>query len=91
MILRVEVTAAHIERGEVGNCKTCPVAMAMIDVGIEDPIAGYGLSGTFRGRRFLVPMPDGVSDFILAYDRYEVPDPMGFDLEIPGAEEGAAL
>lgn len=85
----VNVTARDILKGIRGECKCCPVALALnrllkkpyaTDVGIQ-AVCYYSITNT--GNVYGPDMPEFVSTFIRAFDDNMNPLPFKFRMSIP--------
>lgn len=85
----VNVTARDIIKGKRGECRCCPVALALnrllkkpyaANVGIQ---AVYYVSITNTGNVYGPDMPEFVSIFIRAFDGNKNPLPFKFRMSIP--------
>ncbi len=82
--MRIKVTAEHIARGEPERIRECPVALALRDLGINDPCVEYGYVrfGEF-GKRHSAHISDAVVRRIKRFDNGKPIQPFSFDLEVP--------
>lgn len=75
--MRVNVTEAHIARGQRGNANECAIAQALIDLGF----IGASVASHIHYGEYAVPTPAEATAFIYAFDaRHEVSP---FSFEIP--------
>jgi hypothetical protein len=81
----ISVTAGHIAKGRPGDCRLCPVALAVEDVflGTNCWAARYTLTLYSNGQRLRVPHPGSVLKFIRAFDSAEPVEPFTFELDYP--------
>ena len=79
--MKVEVTQEHIDRGQRKAHCYCPVALALKDVGVKEPVV---FGGYFRalGDTEDTKLPPKVDDFVLAYDLGLKVTPFTFDLDL---------
>ena len=79
MIIRV--TQEHIDKGIRGSCTKCPIALALIDAGLDNPSVGvYYMRG---GGRHLFGCPQIIKNFMTLFDNGAYAAP--FEFEIPDA------
>lgn len=69
MQLTINVTQEHIDAGERGSCGHCPVALAMVNAGLDRPLVVTALHGTANGKRVHASMPHCVNKFATSFDR----------------------
>lgn len=82
--MKINVTQEHINTGEAGNCKACPVALALLDAGIalaglsvgQDEITWMRSVPTYR-----IDTPSRVAKFIEAFDEGAPVKPFSFILQ----------
>lgn len=88
MTLHVEVLQHHIDAGVRGNCRLCPIAVALqratgeawsIGMLFDDAI-GLPLD---RDTTDLVTLPSSVATFIRRFDAEEECHPFSFSVEVP--------
>jgi hypothetical protein len=81
----ISVTAEHIAKGFPGDCRFCPVALAIEDAfpGTNCYAARDALTLYFNGQSLRVPHPGSVLKFIRAFDSAEPVEPFSFDLDYP--------
>ena len=88
--MRVKVSNEHIEKGEVGMPKCCPVALAMKDMGMVDPfVDSMGIRFSLLGHRHYASTPNVVNDFLYKFDYGREVEPFEFELE--GAEDSGPV
>ena len=67
--MEIEVTQDHIDRGVPDNCFECPVALALIDYGVDGANVNAMEIEYVRGGRFKsIRTPEVVSGFIFDFD-----------------------
>ncbi len=81
----INVTQAHIDRGREGDCRLCPIALA-----IHDATGDWGYSVS---RRYVLKMshienkswvlPEKARDFILHFDMGVFVQPFSFEIDLP--------
>lgn len=84
---RITVTQAFIDAGERGECKSCPIALAIqihvkpeVTVMVDDATIDFEtLNGDYTWRR----LPDAAKAFVSAFDNSEPCGPFEFELAIP--------
>lgn len=75
----IEVTQAHIDNGKPGSYASCPVALAMKEMGCEEVDVDIGeIEYSFKGKKFYIFTPSEVRDFIKTYDNGGVVFPFNF-------------
>jgi hypothetical protein len=82
----ISVTAEHIAKGRPGDCRFCPVALAVEDAfpGTNCWVARDTLTLYSNGRqRLRVPHPGTVLKFIRAFDSADPVEPFTFELDYP--------
>lgn len=79
----VNVTAEHIANGRRGDCRSCPVALALRDAGVQG--ASVGLYFLMWDNKQAVPHPLAVAAFIDRFDRRQPVAPFSFTLPEPDA------
>jgi len=85
----VNVTKRDIEKGIIGKCESCPVALAFNRL-LKKPyrtVVGFITvryeSITGDGNVFGPDLPDNVSKFINSFDSSKNPTPLKFRMSIP--------
>jgi hypothetical protein len=84
---RIKVTQELIHAGERGECKSCPIALAIqihvrpeVTVMVDDATIDFEtLNDDHTWRR----LPDAAKAFVSAFDNSEPCGPFEFDLDIP--------
>ncbi len=73
--IKIEVTAKHIKKGKKKQCGECPIALAMLDAGMEEPrvYADIAYSGSFAdnpefGHRQNWDLPRSAQRFVQSFD-----------------------
>lgn len=80
--MKVKITDDHIRYGQRGNCKKCPIAIALTEMGYDVRVL-HSYVEFFDKHGFTeVPLPRIAQDFIERFDSYENPAPFEFDLEL---------
>lgn len=82
----INVTARHIAAGEPGDCRFCPIALAVESAfpdATEIQVTGSSLSISRGARHFETLLPWKAIDFIRAYDEAGFVVPFSFDLDYP--------
>jgi hypothetical protein len=75
----IEVKEHHILKGRRRCALFCPVALALRDIGMSEPVVATK-ELTYRDK--LIPLPQNVKDFIYKFDRREDVAPFTFELEL---------
>ena len=88
MIVQIEVTQAHIDRGVREECYKCPVSLAIGDRLNESSFAEVfheevSIWGNDTGGYDDIPFPENVSRRIYVYDNEYIMFPFTFTLDIP--------
>lgn len=84
--MTINVTQEDIDRGERGQCRTCPIAKAVIreldetDVYVIGPYLVIGIHGPTR---LTIDLPDAVTRFVEDFDSEDSVAPFSFELEVP--------
>ena len=84
--MRVYVTQKDIDKGEVGDCSYCPVALAMgrLFPNLEPVVQPTRVHYRIRGRKTHyergMPAPKEVWEFINDFDEHKPVEPFHFDL-----------
>jgi hypothetical protein len=77
--LKISVTQHHIDTGVRGNCKSDPIALALIDAGFKNPWVGPSYVRIAGGVK--INLPAEAMDFIDVFDnRPEESRPFEFEL-----------
>ena len=74
----------HIREGERGDCHTCPVSLAMIEVGFEEVTSGQRtitVRDTGTGELVEYETPPEVARFIINFDSFSKVSPFQFTLD----------
>lgn len=85
----IKVTRAHIDMGDDGHCRTCPVALAINEVLSTDyfsvirPGTIYLNHMKMIGEGISREMPEHVARFVKWFDAHGVVEPIEFELDIP--------
>ena len=81
--MKISVTAEHIAKGERDSCTACPVALALIDAGVESPEVNYTRVWYYRDNlpSFLAILPPDVTDKIQLFDDFGVMEPFTFEID----------
>lgn len=93
--MNINVTQEHIDKGEVGDPGACPVALAMLDAGVENPLVGpsqifYGPQSLSKPRGTIKPDHE-LKAFIVGFDTKEEVAPFSFVIpDDPAPEEETA-
>lgn len=78
--MRIEVTQADIEFGEVGHAEACPVALALERTTGRRWVVG---DDELEDRKFgIIDSPSAVAAFVRAFDAGRPVAPFTFDLEV---------
>lgn len=79
--MKITVTQDHIDRGEVLECETCPIALAIAEqVKGPLPVSVYGDCVRIGEQTYL--LPEVAIDFIYFYDLLEPVEPFTFNLKL---------
>jgi len=77
--MKIAVTQAHIDQGENCNAHSCPVALALTELGM--PCVAVSYAGIeINGNKY--PLPESVRDFIETFDSAMAVKPFEFELPI---------
>ena len=68
VVLEFRLTDAHIREGEPGGCTTCPVALALRDVGIFASVRRFVVHAVKKGFSLDLMIHHDVRGAIAAYD-----------------------
>lgn len=83
----INVTQEHIDKGMKGNCRKCPIALAVEQdyKPLAPPQVGLTcmLITDLEGKAVTVSLPDECSNFIFRFDSERDVKPFSFELEIP--------
>lgn len=96
--MNINVTSENIRNGKRSRARICPVALAMLDAGLEDAAAPLDTIKTFASGRIVCQQrlsffswrvgercfvaPDHVATFIRAFDRGDAVRPFSFTLPV---------
>lgn len=87
-VLHVEVTPHHIGRGKPGEDDSCPIALALNDLGCQDVAVTYDeVSFKYLDVVYNLNLPAEGSDFIELFDEEATQKdvtPIQFDLDLGG-------
>lgn len=86
LTMRVNVTQAHIDRGRLGECHTCPVALALLDATGISWLVGRTWAWASPPPSEQVDLPAEVGQFIHAFDHGDRVEPFSFELARRGAK-----
>lgn len=80
--MKISVTAEHIKKGKRQHCSLCPIALAMIDAGIEDPYVHTNvvLTGIDYESRGYFTLSPAAKRFISRFDCGRAVEPFEFEL-----------
>ena len=80
--MNIRIKKRHIVKGQVMQASACPIALAMMDAGLESPHAGpNSVSWTHHGNRFRRKAPQAVESFVKAFDRGQAVAPFEFEIK----------
>jgi hypothetical protein len=86
----VKVTQEHIDKGQIGSSRSCPIALALKDTFKVkfSQVTGVCLTvGQFpENLVFTIPTPPKIMDFIEAFDLELVVEPFEFELSLEGVK-----
>lgn len=82
--MKVTVTQKHIDDGEVCNCTSCPIALALRDEGVQAPIVDARTTSFFRnnGSWCKYYLPPEARSFIHKFDNGIKVEPIEFELSL---------
>jgi len=86
--IHVKVTQDHIDRGRKGECRLCPIALALSEKGYQDVVVGVPcgteitvtLSNDGKFQSYILPQK--ASYWIEDFDRDKVQLPIEFDMTL---------
>ena len=83
MLLKVEVTQAHIDKGGgTQPCFHCPIALAVKDAGIRDAaVHSQYIKYAFNGRVHFIHLPEKAMFFIQHFDKGWPVQPFTFEVD----------
>ncbi len=81
MILTVEVTEQHIKKGAPADLVSCPIALALNQLGYLARVSNRSCIIGKGEIRHIAYMPDEAVNFIADFDDYTNVQPITFDLE----------
>lgn len=80
--MKIKVEQKHIDFGLRGSCRSDPIAMAMLDAGLDDPwISPTYLRWKEKGKTYYSPVPDMVLVFLKRFDQGRAAGPFIFELD----------
>lgn len=80
-VMTIQVTQEHIEKGVACSHTQCPIALAMKDAGIKEPMVRlYSISYVLEGRYFGTYCPKGLMRKIIKFDADGKIKPFSFHL-----------
>ena len=81
--MKISVIQHHINTGVRGNCKSDPIALALIDAGCVQPYAGVTRLFWYDGdgEKHTAEITEQLYEFIRAFDQGEPVQPFEFELE----------
>jgi hypothetical protein len=79
--VRIEVTQAHIDKGERTSAFSCPIALALKDHGVPKPAVTYTYFYKSDESEEQIYLPGKVCNFISAFDKGKPVEPFTFELE----------
>jgi hypothetical protein len=81
----INVTQDHINQGSRKMAKACPVALALCQAGLENPVVGT-TGATYEhpddGSRVISDLPAWVGYRVRRFDEGEGMEPFSFELEV---------
>lgn len=78
--MKIQVKQEHIDKGKPCKSKFCPIVLALIDAGIEDPKVHFVDITTPSG---MILLPKIARDFIRSFDYYYPVEPFDFKIKVP--------
>lgn len=79
----IQVTNAHIQNGIKGNCKHCPVALAVMEITHGEVLVGNDkLAAKINDNNHWAYTPDNVNDFVYDFDAGMPVQPFTFEIEL---------
>lgn len=75
----IRVAREHINLGKRCRTKKCPVALAMIDAGVDKSLLVLSDSVWFSETEYFVELPFSARDFIKRFDTEKQVEPFDFD------------
>ena len=82
----IYVTQLHIDCGEPGDDKRCPVALALADLGylgVSVTCAGDGVLLLFRDHVYTIPDSAPIAQRIFMFDTTYAMRPFAFEMSLP--------
>lgn len=82
--IKVEVKRKHIKAGAIGEAHSCPIALALKEIGMVSPIAWGCGSLEFKDKAGVFVseyMPESAREFIYAFDSEKPVKPFSFQLK----------
>ena len=82
MLFTVNVTDAHIEEGEVGDGNYCPIALALLGMGLGRVEVDGAYARFYVGHKYYsMALPDNAQSFISWFDDGQDAEPFCFEAE----------
>ena len=79
----VRVTRKHIKEGKRGDALSCPIALALQDAGVSDPLVGSDQFDGYRSKRFVSGcLTRRAQTFIERFDDKKPVKPATFRLKV---------
>ena len=77
---KIKVTQSHIDDSDEGNSGTCPIALAMEDIGFREPsVTGTEAWFYDHGRCRIMKLPIVAKKFVYAFDNFDEVEPFEFE------------
>ena len=82
-MLLINVTQDHINKGSRGQCRNCPIALALLDNGFENVAVFEGVIDTYHKEYgyWYYYIPPELQEIINNYDKTGKMDPLEFELK----------
>lgn len=79
--MKIAVTQKHIDFGLAGSCRSDPIALAMLDAGLEEPwVSPSYLRWKQGGKTYYDMIPDPVMLFMKRFDNGRECGPFTFEI-----------
>ena len=81
LTIKVEVTQDNIDKGKQCHASDCPVALAMLQAGLQGPACDpWSLLFIYEGVAYVAETPLSVKYFIKGFDTGQPSKPFSFEL-----------